>query len=194
MTGRACFERARQCENLTQSQHCLSSKPHPKAIIDAAVPGVPYVPTAGKGQGQPMVPQTAPGIVDPGSWPNATTRPGEVSVPITQEQREANGPCWFYKTGACVRKNCNKAHRIMTVEEKKSISTTWGTFLKTKVWEKAEKMDIRPTKAKRVPMIPGQDLSAGKDYPAGPKVRESQLAKERGHAVSLKKTSHAHMG
>jgi hypothetical protein len=85
MTGRACFERARQCENLTQSQHCLSGKPHPKAIMDAAVPGVPYVPPVGEGQGQPMVPPTACGIVDPGSWPNATTRPGEVSVPITQE-------------------------------------------------------------------------------------------------------------
>jgi hypothetical protein len=47
LKGRACFERARQRENLTQSQHCLSGKPHPMAIMDAAAPGVPYVPPAG---------------------------------------------------------------------------------------------------------------------------------------------------
>jgi hypothetical protein len=64
--GRACFERARQRENLTQSQHCLSGNPHPKGIMDAAVPGVPYVPPLGKGQGQPMVPQNAHSIVDVG--------------------------------------------------------------------------------------------------------------------------------
>jgi hypothetical protein len=90
--GPACFERARRRENLTQSQRCLSGKPHPKAIVDAAVLGVPYAPPGGKGQGQPMVPQNARGIVDVGNWPNAPTRPGEVSVPISQEQREAKGP------------------------------------------------------------------------------------------------------
>jgi hypothetical protein len=86
--GRACFERARQRENLTQSQHCLSGKSHPTAIMDAAVLGVPYVPPAGKGQGQPMVPQNARGIVDAGNWPNAPTFPceGRVSVPISLEQ------------------------------------------------------------------------------------------------------------
>jgi hypothetical protein len=125
MKGRACFERARQRENLTQSQRCLSGKPHPKAIVDAAVPGVPYVPPAGDGQGQPMVPQNARGIVDAGNWPNAPTRPGEMSVTITQEHREANGPCWFYNIGACVRENCNKAHRVVAVEKKKSIPITW---------------------------------------------------------------------
>jgi hypothetical protein len=128
MKGRACFERARQCENLSQSQHILSGKPRPHAIMDAAVPGVPYVPPAGKGQGHQMAPQTAHGIVDPGNWLDATPRPGKSSVPITQEQRDANGPCWFYGTGTCVRKNCNNARRIMTDLERAAIPTTWTNW------------------------------------------------------------------
>jgi hypothetical protein len=101
--------------------------------MDTAVPGVQYVPPVGKGQGQPLIqgqgqpliPQNAHGIVDAGNWPNAPVYPGtgRPSAPISMEQREAKGPLWFHNTGACVRKSCNKAHRVMTAEERLAIPT-----------------------------------------------------------------------
>jgi hypothetical protein len=44
-------------------------------------------------------------------------------MPLSQEQRVANGPCWFFGTGACVRKSCNKDHRVMSVGELEAIPT-----------------------------------------------------------------------
>jgi hypothetical protein len=124
--GRACFERARLRDNRAQTRHILSRKPHPQAAVDVAVAGVPYVPPSGQGQRPQTFPQTPRGIVDPGNWPDATPRPTKQQrVPITQEQQEANGPCWFYGTGACVRKDCNKAHRIMIYLERVAIPSAW---------------------------------------------------------------------
>jgi hypothetical protein len=94
-----------------------------------AVPGVTYVPPSGQGQGPQTFPRRPHGIVGPGNWPGATPRPPrQQRVPLTQEQREANGPCWFYGIGACELQNCNKAHRIMTDLERAAIPSTWLNY------------------------------------------------------------------
>jgi hypothetical protein len=57
MKGRACFERARERENRSQSQYGLTGRPSRQAIMDIKQ----YVPPAGEGKGQTQLPN--------GNWP-----------------------------------------------------------------------------------------------------------------------------
>jgi hypothetical protein len=67
--GHACFERTRKHENRAQPQYGLSGRPSQQAIMDVAVPGEPYVPPVGKGQGQAQSPN--------GYWPIVPPQKGQ---------------------------------------------------------------------------------------------------------------------
>jgi hypothetical protein len=84
-----------------------------------AVLGEQYVPPVGNGKGQALSPND--------NWPAAPPYAGKgiPKLPISKQQREANGPCWFFDTGACIRKGCNKEHRRMSPEELAFIPTEW---------------------------------------------------------------------
>jgi hypothetical protein len=148
--GRACFERARQHDNRTQSQYGLSGRTSRQAIVDVALLGEQYVPPVGKGQGQaqssdgnwqtvPLQKGQGPPQSYNGNWPTVQAQvpngnwpvvpqhegKGETRMPISKEHKVANGPCWFFAAGACVRKSCNKDHRVMTPEEIAAIPKEW---------------------------------------------------------------------
>jgi hypothetical protein len=92
-----------------------------------ASPGIETVPKGGKCQESQAQARQGNTFVDPGNWPNSLAPPRRQrsQVPHTQEQREANVPCWFYGAGACKAQNCIKARRILTDKERAAIPATW---------------------------------------------------------------------
>jgi hypothetical protein len=80
----------------------------------------------GKGQGELAVIGE-----DPKQWINAAEpdnpqanggqNPGRLTVVCADEQRTAEGVCWYYATGACKKTYCSKEHRLMSDVERAKI-------------------------------------------------------------------------
>jgi hypothetical protein len=134
-----------------------------------AVPGVAYVPQGVQGQGLQAQAQPPNAFSDPGNWPTSTARPQRrrSQIPPPPEQREANGPCWFYGIGTCKVQNCSKARRVLTDKERAAIPAAWIN------WNLPENQAKKGAAGKGQPGQPGyqsdRSLSESDGLGKGPK-------------------------
>jgi hypothetical protein len=126
-------ERERERGSLQQHQSALQELPltvgwDPAVPAwDVALPAWEARPKGGKGTkgtgDQPEAPQPfIPNQLFIPAQPVATPKPkARNDVPYTDEQRAANGVCWFFNRGSCAKKNCQRTRKILTVEERKQV-------------------------------------------------------------------------
>jgi hypothetical protein len=131
--GRSCFERRRRRDNRTHTLGVLSGTATEAAEFKATVPGVVGDGEGAKGCGKwgQGGDQQATNAGDPRPWLNAAepdnpqntnaAAPRRPPVIRAAEQRAANGPCWYYTTGACKKTNCSKERRVVSDAERANI-------------------------------------------------------------------------
>jgi hypothetical protein len=147
-TGRASFERTRRRLNRIDTLRVLSGKNATTgAEYEMSLPAIGGDRNAGEGQGKarqtpdphqaqwPANPRNNNAFVDPGQWPDSEPRPKRQprsQVPRTAEQREANGPWWFFNTGGCIVTDCSNEHRDVIQEERDNIPEAWMLEVSTR--------------------------------------------------------------
>jgi hypothetical protein len=134
--GRACFERQRQRDNHVHTLGVVSGKVTATPEYETSVPGAEGDGKGGEGFGKwgQDKGQSVNNTSDPRQWihapkpdnpqntnPVPPRRPPRQQVIHTAEQRAANGPCWYYATGACKMTNCSKEHRIISAAARANI-------------------------------------------------------------------------